>query len=134
MTSRRRTRLFLPITAVALVLLALPAFATEVPDPLPDPDGKPADMSKPVQVYILLGQSNMLGFGKIGAADKPGSLTHAVKEGSPSVHATAPTRYRAVLSLATQEVGERTGSMLVTLGVRATLGMRQFSVEAERNL
>jgi len=80
MTFRRRTRSFLPIAAVALVLLASPAFATEVPDPLPDPDGKPADMSKPVQVYILLGQSNMLGFGKIGAADKPGSLTHAVKE------------------------------------------------------
>ncbi len=37
-------------------------------------------MSKPVQAYILLGQSNILGFGKIGAADKPGSLTHAVKE------------------------------------------------------
>lgn len=28
--------------------------------------GKPADMSKPVQVFILLGQSNMLGFGNAG--------------------------------------------------------------------
>ena len=42
---------------------------------LPDPDDKPADMSKPVQVFILMGQSNMLGFGKIStlkgiAADK----------------------------------------------------------------
>ena len=36
----------------------------ELPEILPDPDGKDADMSKPVQVYILLGQSNMLGFGK----------------------------------------------------------------------
>ena len=36
----------------------------ELPDVLPDPDGKEADMSKPVQVYILMGQSNMLGFGK----------------------------------------------------------------------
>ena len=36
----------------------------ELPDELPDPDGKEADMNKPVQVYILLGQSNMLGFGK----------------------------------------------------------------------
>jgi len=36
----------------------------ELPDELPDPDGEEADMSKPVQVYILLGQSNMLGFGK----------------------------------------------------------------------
>jgi len=33
---------------------------------LPDPDGKEADMSKPVQVFILLGQSNMLGFGNVG--------------------------------------------------------------------
>jgi len=36
----------------------------ELPDELPDPDGKEADMSKPVQVYILMGQSNMIGFGK----------------------------------------------------------------------
>ena len=36
----------------------------ELPEVLPDPDGEEADMSKPVQVYILLGQSNMLGFGK----------------------------------------------------------------------
>jgi hypothetical protein len=46
--------------------------------PLPDPDGKPADTSKPVQVYILLGQSNMLGFGKV-AGDKDGTLEYAVK-------------------------------------------------------
>jgi hypothetical protein len=36
----------------------------DLPDILPDPDDKEADMSKPVQVYILMGQSNMLGFGK----------------------------------------------------------------------
>jgi hypothetical protein len=46
---------------------------------LPDPDGKPGDMSKPVQVYILLGQSNMLGFGKVPGAEKEGTLEHAVK-------------------------------------------------------
>jgi len=80
MTFRHRTRSFLPIAAVALVLLALPGFAAELPGPLPDPDGKPADMSEPVQVFILMGQSNMLGFGKIGPADRPGSLAHAVKE------------------------------------------------------
>jgi hypothetical protein len=37
-----------------------------LPDVLPDPDGKEADMSKPVQVFILMGQSNMLGFGNAG--------------------------------------------------------------------
>lgn len=39
---------------------------------------KPADMSKPVQVYILMGQSNMLNFGKVKGGD--GSLEHAVNE------------------------------------------------------
>ena len=67
----------MPIAAVALVLLALPALAADVLDRLPDPDGKPADMSKPVQVYILLGQSNMVGAGRI-AGDEDGSLEHAV--------------------------------------------------------
>ncbi len=36
----------------------------DLPKELPDPDGEGADMNKPVQVYILMGQSNMLGFGK----------------------------------------------------------------------
>ncbi len=65
------------ILAVVALMFSMPATAL---GQLPDPDGKSADMNKPVQVYILLGQSNMLGFGKIGSADKPGSLTHAVKE------------------------------------------------------
>ena len=65
-------------TLACAVLFSLPVGADEARPPLPDPDGRPADMSKPVQVYILLGQSNMLGFGKITGAN--GSLTHAVKE------------------------------------------------------
>ncbi len=36
----------------------------DLPDELPDPDGEESDMRKPVQIYILMGQSNMLGFGK----------------------------------------------------------------------
>lgn len=43
------------------------ASVKDLSDVLPDPDGEEADMSKPVQVYILMGQSNMLGFGKAGA-------------------------------------------------------------------
>ena len=35
-------------------------------------------MSKPVQVYILLGQSNMVGAGRVGG-DQDGTLEHAVK-------------------------------------------------------
>ncbi len=71
MIVRRGIRSFLPIAAVALVLLTIPAVAAEVPDPLPDPDGEPADMSKPVKVFILMGQSNMLGFGKIKGGPGP---------------------------------------------------------------
>ncbi|MEK6231972.1 MAG: hypothetical protein N2A42_08970 [Luteolibacter sp.] len=44
----------------------------------PDPDGKPANMSKPVKVFILLGQSNMVGAGKV-KGDKEGTLEHAAK-------------------------------------------------------
>ncbi len=52
---------------------------TDPKQQLPDPDGKPADMTKPVKVYILLGQSNMVGAGKI-KGDKEGFLTYAVQE------------------------------------------------------
>ena len=51
------------------------AAGMSVPEELPDPDGEEADMSKPVQVYVLLGQSNMLGFGK------PSALQEAAKAG-----------------------------------------------------
>ena len=42
------------------------------------PEEKPADMSKPVQVFILLGQSNMVGMGKIMPGE--GSLDYAVRQ------------------------------------------------------
>lgn len=44
---------------------------------LPRHDGNLADMTKPVQVFILLGQSNMVGLGKI--AGGKGSLEDAVR-------------------------------------------------------
>ncbi len=60
---------------------ALPAFAQENPaaaqTELKRPDDKPADMTKKVQVFILMGQSNMVGLGKIAGAE--GSLENAVK-------------------------------------------------------
>ena len=65
----------LPIAAAAMAALALPAFAEE----LPDPDGKSADITKPVKVFILMGQSNMLGAGKVAGAEKDGTLEHATK-------------------------------------------------------
>ena len=78
MITNRRPNSLWALATLACAVLFLPAGADESRAPLPDPDGKPANMSKPVQVYILMGQSNMLGFGKINGAK--GSLTHAVKE------------------------------------------------------
>jgi hypothetical protein len=63
---------------LGLCIASLPAVATAADNALPAPDGKPADMSKPVKVFILLGQSNMLGMGHI-TGDKDGTLEHAVK-------------------------------------------------------
>jgi len=78
MMNHKRTCIRFSLFPVLLALLVLPAVAKGNPDPLPDPDGNPADMSKPVQVYILMGQSNMLGFGKVvGGTD--GTLEYAVK-------------------------------------------------------
>ena len=77
MNSLRHTIRFF-FAALLVAVFAVPAVAADAPKPLPDPDGKPADMSKPVQVYILMGQSNMLGAGRI-AGDKEGTLEHAVK-------------------------------------------------------
>ncbi len=72
------------VLSAAILSISIVVPSSTVNAQLPDPDGKPADMSKPVQVYILLGQSNMLGFGKIEAGKgKPeGSLTYAVKDKS----------------------------------------------------
>ena len=48
-------------SAAAAELPVVPSF----PAP-PKPDGKEADIGKPVQVYILMGQSNMVGAGEVG--------------------------------------------------------------------
>ena len=58
---------------VLTTLLALPAAGQ-----LPDPDGKPADMTKKVKVFIIMGQSNTLEMGKV-KGDKEGALEYAVK-------------------------------------------------------
>lgn len=62
------------VTTVLLAQLALPDADKQAPSPY----GKPADMAKKVKVFILLGQSNMVGMGKIKGGE--GSLETAVKE------------------------------------------------------
>ncbi|HKK18902.1 MAG TPA: sialate O-acetylesterase [Opitutales bacterium] len=59
----------------ALLLSGLAA--TTAAAELPVPDGKPADMSEPVKVFIIMGQSNTLEMGKVKGGE--GSLEHAVQ-------------------------------------------------------
>ena len=67
-TTRNLIRTVLALAAVAMAILVLPAAAKEIPAQLPDPDGKAPDTTKPVKVYILAGQSNMVGMGNISGA------------------------------------------------------------------
>jgi Carbohydrate esterase, sialic acid-specific acetylesterase len=65
------------ILVVSYLVSVSTLLAAEPPAQIPKPDGKPADMTKPVQVFILLGQSNMVGLGKVAGGE--GSLENAVK-------------------------------------------------------
>ena len=78
MKPRNRILPTLTLAAFAATSLILNSTAVETPAQIAKPDGKPADMSKPVQVFILLGQSNMVGLGNITGGE--GSLENAVKE------------------------------------------------------
>jgi alpha-galactosidase len=46
---------------------------------LPKPDAKPADVKKPVKVFILMGQSNMVGMGEVGPETTKGTLEYLTK-------------------------------------------------------
>ncbi len=55
------------LTSLAFASLGLNA-AEEIPAQLPDPDGASGNAAKPVKVYILAGQSNMVGMGNLSGA------------------------------------------------------------------
>ena len=61
-------------------LLAAEKFDTDPKHKLPRPDTKPADLTKPVKVFILLGQSNMVGMGDVGPETKQGTLEYLTKK------------------------------------------------------
>ncbi len=66
-----------PLVAALLLTLGTSLFAADPPVQIAKPGGKPADMTRPVQVFILLGQSNMVGLGNVTGGE--GSLENAVK-------------------------------------------------------
>ena len=72
------TRLLSSAFLTLVVLITANSVLAQSPNPLPDPDGKPADMTKNVKVFIIMGQSNTLEMGKV-KGDKDGSLEYATK-------------------------------------------------------
>lgn len=76
-----------PTTLIILALMMVPALVRALPSgELPRPDASPANLAKPVQVFILMGQSNMFGMGDVGPLEKPGTLEAIVKTGKKYPH------------------------------------------------
>jgi hypothetical protein len=65
MTTGNRTKTLISLALGGLMLFVQSASAKKVPAQLPDPDGKSPVSTKPVKVYIMSGQSNMVGIGQI---------------------------------------------------------------------
>ena len=61
-------KIFIILIVTAVLSIAFKSQAKEIPFPLPNHDGLPGDSSKPVKVYILAGQSNMVGMGNLSGA------------------------------------------------------------------
>ena len=68
MTTEKRPVSTIVFVAILMTSIVFNAAAKDIPAILPDPDGKPGDAAKPVKVYILAGQSNMVGMGNLSGA------------------------------------------------------------------
>ncbi len=77
-----------------------------VPYPLPAPDGSPGASDKPVKVYIMSGQSNMVGFGTVSGTGDHTLETMTIRQnkfpnlidGSDGWTTRQDVRYRGVIS------------------------------------
>ena len=90
--------------AALLALFALPITAAEIPAQLPDPDSKAPSTTKPVKVYILSGQSNMVGIGQISGG---GTRWDGITGATVSVYAgkySADVDYDKLTPTKTQEL------------------------------
>ena len=65
--------------SVAPQLSAAEKFDTDPKHQLPRPDTDAADMKEPVKVFILMGQSNMVGMGEVGPVTTKGTLEFLTK-------------------------------------------------------
>ena len=74
-----RTQLILTYAILTVVASVGSALAQDKSKPLPRPDDEPGAAGKPIQVFILMGQSNMVGMGDIGPEATGGTLRYLTK-------------------------------------------------------
>jgi len=75
-----RRALMLTLAAGLIACGVLPAPAAETGCEIKRPTDEKADVSQPVRVFIMMGQSNMLGFGSPGPVTKQGTLEYYTKK------------------------------------------------------
>jgi hypothetical protein len=95
---------FALVASAFCLAFALQVGATEIPTQLPDPDDKPPATDKPVKVYILSGQSNMVGIGQISGG---GTRWSGITDASVSVYPgeySPETDYSKLDPIKTQEL------------------------------
>jgi len=106
MSTKEHIKTVLALVVVVMAILVFPVVsAREIPTLWSDAEGKPPVTRKPVKVYILSGQSNMVGIGQIsGRSSRWG---REILDPIVSVYAGAylPTAdYDAMKSIATKEL------------------------------
>lgn len=84
MTPKNRSKTLLAFAAATVAAVSFTVSANGSPSKaasseLPDPDTRPADMRKPVKVFIMMGQSNMFGMGDVSPVEKKGTLEYLTK-------------------------------------------------------
>jgi len=83
MNSRKFCGVLCLIAAMVMgvsIISAAEKFDTDPKHKLPRPDTKAPDIKKPVKVFILMGQSNMVGMGEIEPETTKGTLAYLTKK------------------------------------------------------
>ena len=122
---KRRTGMMGTVYVGMMALAVLMGHAGSIPVDLPRPDEKPPAKNKPVKVYILSGQSNMVGFGKLKGASPvyPSIYLSADPSAIPCKMPVGPSAL-----LPCRIYPESTGE---TLGAKAALYSGTFDPQAD---
>jgi len=120
--------------SAAVCTTTVAAAETKSTDPeqqLPAPDKKPPVTDKPVKVFILMGQSNMVGFGRIAPETTKGTLACLTKKEKKYPHLLDDTGNWTVRNdvwCVKTTVGQKQDWLKPGFGARAALSGRNCSL------